>query len=106
MLISISNRLPKTSYMKMVDVWLLFNLIFPFLTVFLHTYMDTLRSNEDFHDDRENTSENINGKIKTKNRKLESLEYAKKFSLLHMPVCNLFFASLYWIIGLKQAEAF
>ena len=32
--------------MKMVDVWLLFNLMYPFIVVLLHTYMDVLRSDE------------------------------------------------------------
>ena len=47
MFINVSNNLPKTSYMKMMDVWLLFNLLYPFIVVLLHTYMDTLRSNDD-----------------------------------------------------------
>ena len=33
--------------MKMVDAWLLFNLLYPFIVVLLHTYMDTLRSDEE-----------------------------------------------------------
>ena len=33
--------------MKMIDVWLLFNLLYPFLVVLLHTYMDTLRNQEE-----------------------------------------------------------
>ena len=33
--------------MKMMDVWLLFNLLYPFLVVLLHTYMDTLRNDDD-----------------------------------------------------------
>ena len=47
MFINVSNNLPKTSYMKMMDVWLLFNLMYPFIVVLLHTYMDTLRSDDD-----------------------------------------------------------
>ena len=47
MFISVSNSLPKTSYMKMMDVWLLFNLLYPFVVVLIHTRMDTLRDNED-----------------------------------------------------------
>ena len=31
----------------MVDIWLLFNLILPFLLVFIHTYMDYLREEEE-----------------------------------------------------------
>ena len=47
MFINVSNNLPKTSYMKMMDVWLLFNLMYPFIVVLLHTYMDTLRSDDE-----------------------------------------------------------
>ena len=45
--ISVFNDLPKTSYIKMIDIWLIFNLLFPFIEVLLHTYMDLLRDDED-----------------------------------------------------------
>ena len=38
MFISVSNALPQTSYVKMIDLWLLFNLVLPFSEVLLHTY--------------------------------------------------------------------
>ena len=38
MFINVSNQLPNTSYIKMIDVWLIFNLIVPFVEVLLHTY--------------------------------------------------------------------
>ena len=44
MFINVSNNLPKTSYVKMIDVCLIFNLLLPFIEVLVHTYMDTLRS--------------------------------------------------------------
>ena len=47
MFINVSNQLPKTSYIKMMDVWLIFNLIVPFVEVLLHTYKDMLREEED-----------------------------------------------------------
>ena len=47
MFINVSNNLPKTSYIKMMDVWLIFNLLLPFMEVLLHTYMDYLREDED-----------------------------------------------------------
>ena len=47
MFISVNDSLPRTSYIKMVDIWLIFNLFLPFLVVLLHTYMDTLRDEED-----------------------------------------------------------
>ena len=30
----------------MVDIWLIFNLMMPFIEVLLHTYMDSLRGEE------------------------------------------------------------
>ena len=44
MFISVVEGLPKTSYMKMVEVWLIFNLFLPFSDVLLHTYTDHIRS--------------------------------------------------------------
>ena len=43
MFINVSNNLPKTSYVKMIDIWLIFNLLLPFIEVLVHTLMDTLR---------------------------------------------------------------
>ena len=36
MFISVSESLPKTSYIKMIDVWLVFVLLIPFFEVFLY----------------------------------------------------------------------
>ena len=38
MFINVSNNLPKTSYVKMIDVWLLFGLILPFLGFILSIF--------------------------------------------------------------------
>ena len=46
MFISISNNLPKTAYIKMMDAWLLFNLSKPFIDIILQTYMEYLRTDE------------------------------------------------------------
>ena len=41
--ISVSNALPKTSYVKMIDIWLLFNLTIPFAEViFVEKYVASL----------------------------------------------------------------
>ena len=41
--ISVSGSLPKTAYVKMIDIWLIFAQMIPFFEVLLHTFMDTLR---------------------------------------------------------------
>ena len=38
MFISVSNSLPTTSYVKMVDLWLIFTLLLPFTEVLIQTY--------------------------------------------------------------------
>merc|ERR1719397_40295 len=43
MFVSVCNDLHRTSYIKMVDIWLVFNLFIPFLEVLLHTYKDNLQ---------------------------------------------------------------
>ena len=40
MFISVSNNLPKTSYVKMIDIWLIFCLVVPFLEVILRTAIE------------------------------------------------------------------
>ena len=36
-----------TAYIKMIDVWLIFAMLIPFMEVLLHTYMETLRDREE-----------------------------------------------------------
>ena len=42
--IGVSARLPQTSYLKMIDIWLLFTLVVPFVNAVLHGYLDFLRT--------------------------------------------------------------
>ena len=96
MFINVSNNLPKTSYMKMVDIWLLFNLIYPFSVVLIHTYMDTLRNDE----------MNISSDGIDKDARAQKLDLAQKMSRVYIPGILLISSILYWIIGLKHADAF
>ena len=43
MYISVVASVPVTSYIKMIELWLLFNLIIPFLDVVLACYVDYIR---------------------------------------------------------------
>ena len=45
--ISVSQSLPPTAYVKLIDVWLLFTQLIPFIEVLLHTWMDSHRVSED-----------------------------------------------------------
>ena len=43
MFISVVAGLPVTSYIKMIDIWLLFNLTIPFVDVILTCIIDNMR---------------------------------------------------------------
>merc|ERR1719422_472168 len=45
--ISVSKSLPPTAYVKMIDIWLIFSQLIPFIEVLLHTWMDSLRDDEE-----------------------------------------------------------
>ena len=45
--ISVSSSLPQTAYVKMVDVWLIFAQVVPWIEVLLHTLIDWMRTDED-----------------------------------------------------------
>merc|ERR1712113_681382 len=49
--VQVNEGLPATAYIKMIDVWLIFNLIVPFILIVIHTYMDTLRPEEGHEED-------------------------------------------------------
>ena len=63
--INVSEGLPKTSYLKMMDFWLIFNLILPFVEVLLHTYMESL--NED-HTTQAKKKEKKEGEVYNKDK--------------------------------------
>ena len=67
MFINVSNSLPKTSYMKMVDAWLLFNLLYPFIVVLIHTHMDNLRDDEDREVNHHGKTVSVNGETEENN---------------------------------------
>ena len=62
MFISMSSNLPKTSYIKMIDVWLLTSLVKPFLDILLQSYIDNLRVDENRDINHHGTSINVGGK--------------------------------------------
>ena len=148
MFINVSNNLPKTSYIKMMDIWLIFNLLLPFMEVLLHTYIDYLRNDEDREINHHGTtikpnkteddpsitqvqpadSSNIKMDLISRNEETQvnalKAHYAKlekdnqtrknekklklclRFAHVYNPIAALSFVSVYWILGLKEAEYF
>ena len=49
--ISISDALPRTAYVKLIDIWLIFNLLIPFMEIILSSIANMLYKEEDDIDD-------------------------------------------------------
>ena len=41
--ISVFNSLPKTTYIKMMDVWIMVTFVYPFFIILLHSHMNILK---------------------------------------------------------------
>ena len=78
---SVSNDLPRTSYIKMVDVWLVFNLFIPFLEVLLHTYKVTLILELDIHISWQQYCENMQDNLQVEEREVNHHGSLVKVSL-------------------------
>ena len=72
MFISVSQNLPKTAYIEMIDSWLIFNLLKPFVDIIIQTYIESLRVAEEINhhgtaisveNREENSNENRKGSM-------------------------------------------
>ena len=50
--ISISDALPRTAYVKMIDLWLIFNLLVPFVEIILISFANMVYNDDDIGDDK------------------------------------------------------
>ena len=87
---SISENLPNTSYMKMIDIWLFGGLIFPFFIITILVIMDSLIMKEknlviDFKDEEK--------------RKLKSTIFMKSMQVMLLTIGSTLCIA-YWIVGL------
>ena len=113
--ISISDALPRTSYVKMMDIWLIFNLMIPFLEIILQTMIHKLHEEDDFGNEVMSysspvgtTNKNINGLVGTRtaredgsrqemNKLLKNI--LEILALVVLPGLYVIFCIIFFIIG-------
>ena len=125
MFLSISTRLPPTAYIKMIDVWLLFNLLKPFIDIIVNTYIENLRDMRKTQKATLDNSMRVSSAWKqvglaplaptykinntrgffdnvepTKNTNIETIDNCKYFLKTIYPLFYFIFLLLFWIIGL------
>ena len=103
---SVSSKLPTTAYMKLIDVWLLFGLLLPFIIILLLILMEHLP------DDSVNINVTtaavvrkvaaegtLESAVKTGNHGFSKSQITK-FAQYILPVIEIAFVSLYALIAL------
>jgi hypothetical protein len=80
--ISVFNSMPQSTYIKMMDVWMIVTFVYPFVIIFLHTVV---------HVNYKKGLDNADGNVR----------FLLKFSRVLLPVLFLLFSVAYWIIGLR-----
>ena len=87
--------MPVTSYIKMVDIWMLFTMTIPFLEVVYHTSNEISKQTADVRVKPNNGSEEK--VMPNNNRKAVFRMMTKR---LWLPISSLLFTLIFWIIGL------
>ena len=88
---SISANLPQTSYMKMIDIWLVSGLIVPFLIIAILVIMDYMIQRES----KEVTE------IRNEEKGCWNSEMFLKSMQIILPLTLGMFCIIYWLIGLS-----
>ena len=117
MFLSINNNLPPTAYIKMIDVWLLFNLMKPFVDIIINTYIENVRGENESNKKKEVFYERNSSawdkqpgqqklpEVQVSNNKhspSQTIEKSKYFSRVLYPIFCIVFTILFWIIGLYK----
>ena len=110
----LSESLPVTSYIKMIDIWMLFTMTIPFLEVVLHTThemfknkrasqivpatrVDVLKLNV------VNGEEPAEDEDEEKTSNIMKLTFSKVMGYFMLPICSLVFTVIFWPVGLIKS---
>ena len=88
-----STNLPHTAYIKMIDCWLIFSLLKPFLDIIVQTYIHTLR--EDYP-----IAPVSKAQAWSKNQSNWKIDFCQTFLRVVYPVFFLVFILIFWLVGL------
>ena len=88
---SVSSKLPPTSYVKFIDVWLMFGLFQPFVMIIILILMEHLPTNsvKPFNDGKRGNS------------KILLCKWVKLFGYIFNPIWQILFAFVYCLIAIS-----
>ena len=88
-----STNLPPTAYIKMIDCWLIFSLLKPFVDIIVQTYIHTLRDNVQ-------VALVTKAQAWSKDQSNWKIDYCQTFVRVVYPIFFLVFILIFWLIGL------
>ena len=84
-----STNLPNTAYVKMIDCWLIFSLLKPFVDILVQTFIHTLRE-----------APVSQAQAWSKNQINWKIDFCLIFVRVVYPVFFLVFIIIFWLVGL------
>ena len=93
--LGLSQSVPVTSYIKMVDIWMLFTMTIPFLEVVYHTSNEMSKQSDVIRVTPQNLS--LEEVLTNNNTKTVLWMTIKR---LVLPISSLLFTLIFWIVGL------
>ena len=104
---SVSSKLPATAYMKLIDVWLLFGLLLPFVIIILLILMEHLPPDNSIAPVKITSAASVkkvlvegNPEQKTGNHFFLSKNNVVNFARYILPVFEIIFVTLYAVMAL------
>ena len=105
----LSQSLPVTSYIKMIDIWMLFTMTIPFLEVVLHTTHEVFKNKRTSKIVPETRVLNVNSgeeemkEEEAKTNNIMNMKLSKVMGNLMLPIYSLVFTIIFWALGLIHA---
>ena len=110
----LSESLPVTSYIKMIDIWMLFTMTIPFLEVVLHTTHEVFKNKrasqivpatrvDVLAVNVVNGEEEVKDEEEEKTKNIMKLTFSKVMGNFMLPICSLVFTIIFWALGLIHA---
>ena len=105
--ISILDSTPKTSYIKMIDIWLIFCLLIPLAEVLFHAVLDKYRYDVEVEGEQVMELAKLSPKLAmAPQEKLEKRKWAlgllEKLGMFGFPVIFAIFVAIFYLVGFSQ----
>ena len=87
--IGVSKSLPTTAYIKMIDIWMIFTMFYPFCMVTLYSVVELKRNDDD-------------EALLTRKRMITMISLMIDYGL---PILAITFSIIFWVLGIINTTA-